>query len=114
VELALVGRMLAACTVIGLVLAGVQYVARRSMRLRRETGGGRLVTLLETTYLPGAASVHVLRIADRYHVVGRSGGEIAPICEIPPERVAEVVARSQATAARSLSTIARRFIRHDG
>ncbi len=113
-ELALVGRLLAACVVIGLVLAGVQYVARRGMRMRLGTGGGRLVTLLETTYLPGAASVHVLRIADRYHVIGRSGGEIAPICEIAPERVAEMLARPHATSVRTLADVARRLVKRGG
>ena len=86
VELAFVGRLLAACVVIGLVLAGVQLVARRAARVRLEGGGSKLVTLLETTYLPGAASVHVLRVVDRYYVVGRGGSDISTLCEIPAER----------------------------
>jgi flagellar biogenesis protein FliO len=87
VELAFVGRLLAACVVIGLVLAVIQLVARRALRVRLEGGGGKLVTLFETTYLPGAASVHVLRVLDRYYVVGRGGSEISTLCEIPADRV---------------------------
>ena len=91
-DAASLGRLVGACVVIGLVLALVNLVARRGLRLRLAGGSGRLVTLLETTHLPGAASVHVLRIADRYVVVGRAGGSVAPICEIAPERAEAALA----------------------
>ncbi len=106
-ELALVGRLLAACVVIGLVLACVQFVARRAMRVSLEGGGGRLIALLETTYLPGAASVHVLRIADRYYAVGRSGAGFTPICEIEADRVERHVVA--ATPGASLGVLSRRL-----
>lgn len=99
-ESAFVGRLVAACVIIGLVLAAVQFVARRALRFGVEGGGGRLVALLETTSLPGAASVHVLRVAERYYVIGRSGSTIAPICEIPGEAV-EAHARATAGSRRS-------------
>ncbi|GAC1556833.1 MAG: hypothetical protein NVS3B17_04790 [Vulcanimicrobiaceae bacterium] len=92
-ELAFVGRLLAACVVIALVLAGVQFVAKRSMRLRIEGGDNRLVTLLETTYLPGAASVHVLRVGETYLVVGRGSGDLATLCDIDPAFVEAHLAR---------------------
>ncbi len=108
-ELAFVGRLLAACVVIGLVLAGVQLVARRAVRVRLEGGGGKLVTLLETTYLPGAASLHVLRVVDRYYVVGRGASEISTLCEIPADRAeAHLAAQTQATGPATLAVISRR------
>lgn len=108
-ELAFVGRLLAACVVIGLVLAVVQLVARRAVRVRLEGGGGKLVTLLETTYLPGAASVHVLRVVDRYYVVGRGASEISTLCEIPADRAeAHLAAQTQATGPATLAAISRR------
>ncbi len=108
-ELAFVGRLLAACVVIGLVLAGIQLVARRALRVRLEGGGGKLVTLLETTYLPGAASIHVLRVLDRYYVVGRGGSEISSLCEIPADRVAaHVEAAAGQTGPATLQKIAKR------
>lgn len=110
-ELAFVGRLLAACVVIGIVLAGVQFVARRAMRVRFEGGGGRLVTLLETTYLPGAASVHVLRIAGSYVVVGRGGGDLSRICEIAPEHVEAYLATSHASRADGGATAMPAFAR---
>ena len=87
-ELALFGRLLAACVVIALVLGGVQIIASRLGRARLERGsGGRLVTLVETTYLPGAASLHVVRVADRYYVVGRNAAALTTLCEIPADSV---------------------------
>jgi len=82
-ELALLGRLLAACLVIALVLGGVHVVAQRLGRPQRAGGvGGRLVALVETTYLPGSASLHVVRIADRYYVVGRNAAALATLCEL--------------------------------
>lgn len=87
-ELALIGRLLAACVVIALVLGGVQILATRLGRARLERRvGGRLVSLVETTYLPGAASLHVVRIAERYYVVGRNAAALSTLCEIPGDDV---------------------------
>ena len=108
-DLALAGRLLAACAVIALVLAGLQFAVRaavharargglRGGRARRLAGGradpdrasargGRLVSVLETTLLPNASSLHVIRVADRYLVVGRSSAHIATLCELPLESI---------------------------
>lgn len=110
VELAFIGRLLAACVVIGLVLAGVQLVARRAVRVRLRGGGGKFVTLLETTYLPGAASVHVLRIVDRYYVIGRGGSEISTLCEIPADRAENhFAAPTDAKGPAAIGAISRRL-----
>jgi flagellar biogenesis protein FliO len=85
VDLAVAGRMLGACAVIALVLAGLQFAVRLAVHARARSGvrGGRLVSVLETTALPNASSLHVIRVADRYLVVGRSGTHIATLCDIP-------------------------------
>ncbi len=84
-DLAFAGRLLAACAVIALVLAGLQVAVRAMVRARASAGlrGGRLVSVLETTLLPGASSLHVIRVADRYLVIGRSGSQIATVCDVP-------------------------------
>ncbi len=86
-EIAFAARTLLALVVIGAILLGLQYVGRRGLRRRfaEPSGGGRLVTVLETTYLPNAASLHVVRIGDSYAVVGRSAGFVAKIGEISPD-----------------------------
>ena len=88
-DLAFAGRLLAACAVIALVLAALQFAMRGVVRGRARAGlrGGRLVSVLETTLLPNASSLHVVRVADRYVVIGRSSGHIATLCEVPPESI---------------------------
>jgi len=88
-DLALAGRLLASCAVIALVLAVVQLAVRAIVRERSHAGkpGGRLVNVLETTVLPNAASLHVVRVADRYVVIGRSAGHIATLCDVPHETI---------------------------
>ncbi|GAC1308930.1 MAG: hypothetical protein NVSMB19_22390 [Vulcanimicrobiaceae bacterium] len=111
-ELAFIGRLLGACVVIALVLGGVQLVAARLGRARRlgrgVGGGGPLLSLVETTYLPGAAALHVVRIAERYYVVGRNAAALATLAEIPAESV-DRWREGQSSAARQRVAPARRF-----
>ncbi len=87
-ELVLAGRSLVACAVVALVLAAVHIATRGLARVRARAGaGGRLVTVLETTLLPGAASLHVVRIGDRYALIGRSGSHIAALGDVPIESI---------------------------
>jgi flagellar biogenesis protein FliO len=77
-------RVIAALAAIALVLLGLQAVLRMALRRSLVPGSrGRIVTIVETTVLPGAATVHVLEIAGRRLVVGRSGGSFALLCELP-------------------------------
>jgi len=106
-ELALVGRLLAACAVIGLVLVGVQFVALRLAGGRVGRGGGRLISLVETTNLPGAASLHVVRIAERYYVVGRNAAALGTLCEISAESVERWLAAPTSASPNPLAPVVR-------
>ncbi len=86
-DLLLVGRSLAACAVVALVLTAVHLATRGLARARSHAGGGRLVTVLETTMLPGAASLHVVRVGDRYQLIARSGTHIAALGDVSPESI---------------------------
>lgn len=77
-DLALLGRACAALGVIAIVLAGLRFALRDRMR-----AGGRLLRVLETVFLPGAASLHVVDVAGRYYVVGRGAAGVALLCEVP-------------------------------
>jgi len=81
--------MLLALAVIGAMLYAFAYVARLAQRRRlaKPAGGGRLVTIVETTHLPNAASLHVVRIGDAYAIVARSSGFIAKLGDVPPETI---------------------------
>jgi len=87
-EYAFAVRMLGAFAVIAIVLFALQLVARARLAQRLTAGRGRpMVSVLETTFLPNAASLHLVKIAGTYVVIGRSGGAIATLCELTPERV---------------------------
>jgi flagellar biogenesis protein FliO len=50
-------------------------------------GRSRLVVVVESTFLSQNTSVHVVRIARRYYLVGASSGHVALISELPAEEV---------------------------
>lgn len=100
-EFEFAGRMLAALAVIAVVLFAVQFVARAGLRQRLSTrGGSRLMTVVETTSLPNASSLHAVKVGERYIVVGRSGNYIAMLCELPPQTVEDWLAAQPASPLR--------------
>ncbi len=97
-DYALAVRMVAAVAVIALVLFALQIAMRGwARRQLSHAHGGRLVTVIETTTLPNAASLHVVKIGDEYVIIGRSGQHIARLGEIAPETVAAWLAGQSAT-----------------
>jgi flagellar biogenesis protein FliO len=92
-ELVSLCRLFGACVVVGTVLYVLQLIARgAARRLASAAPGGRIVAVLETTALPNAASLHVVRVAERYLLVGRSPSALATLCEIPAESVSLLLA----------------------
>jgi len=84
IEVAMFGRLAAACVIVGIVLYLLQAVGRATVRTAATSRpGGRLVAVLETTALPNSASLHVVRVAERYYVLGRSPAQITMLCELP-------------------------------
>jgi flagellar biogenesis protein FliO len=87
-DFALAGRMVGAFAVLALVLFALQFFARAGLRQQLSAGAGRrLVTVLESTFLPNGASLHVVKVANKYALVGRSTGAISSLCDIPPESI---------------------------
>jgi flagellar biogenesis protein FliO len=107
--------MIGAFAVIGAVLFALQFVARAGGRQRITMPGRRLVTVLETTYLPQQASLHVVRIGDAYAVVARSGNHVAKIDDIPAETVERwLESRTEPLDAQRLRSLVARFRRGAG
>jgi flagellar biogenesis protein FliO len=87
-DVSFAARMLGAFAVIAIVLFALQYVARAGLHRRLGAQGGRrLVTIVETTYLPNASSLHVVKIGEEYAVIGRSANYIAKLADVPSETV---------------------------
>jgi flagellar biogenesis protein FliO len=101
VEFESAGRLLGACVVIGIVLYGLRTVARALGRTSALAGPrGRIVAVLETTVLPNATSLHVVRVAERFYLIGRGAASLATLCEISPESICEAPAVLERTAPR--------------
>lgn len=81
-ELSAIERLIGALAVIGVVLFLLQSLARAMLRVRRRGDDGRIVAVLETTMLSNVASLHVVRIAEAYVVIGRSGDSLTKISEV--------------------------------
>jgi flagellar biogenesis protein FliO len=93
---AIVLRFVVACTGIALGLAALTaFGTRGRLRavsfLRRE----RLVEVIETTPLPHASSLHVVKVADAYLVIGRCDGGISLLGEIPRAAAERAAARAE-------------------
>jgi flagellar biogenesis protein FliO len=78
-------RALVALGLMVLVLVGLQAALRYVARVRMQRG--RLLDIVETHCLPGAASLHVVAILDRYFLIGRGGAAVALLAELPAEAV---------------------------
>jgi flagellar biogenesis protein FliO len=60
---------------------------RRLRELRPPHARKRLLRVLESAALPSACSLHLIAVADRYFVVGRSSANLTLLCELPGDRV---------------------------
>lgn len=84
-EVFLIERLAGAGIAVACVLAGLKFALARVPIL---AGGrnGRVLAVLEHVYLPGAASVHLVRAGPRLLVLGRSGGGgLVTLCELEPD-----------------------------
>jgi flagellar biogenesis protein FliO len=81
---ALIGRFLVSLAVIALVLLALRFGVRLARRpfARR----GELVRILETQFLPGGTSLHVVDVVGRCFLIGR-GAQIALLAEVSPDDV---------------------------
>jgi flagellar biogenesis protein FliO len=60
----------------------------RLRALRQPAARKRMLRVLESAALPSACSLHLVAVADRYFVVGRSSANLTLLCELPGDRIA--------------------------
>lgn len=85
-------RFLAALIVIALVLAGMHFALRSSGRRGRRRG--RFLRIVDTVFLPGAASLHVVAIASRHLIIGRGAAQITLLGELPESEAVSLTERA--------------------
>lgn len=81
-------RLLGSLGVIALLLCALAALLRYEPLTRRlSSGRRRLIDPIETTALSSTSSLHVVKILDRYFVLGSSSGGVHVVCPIEREGV---------------------------
>jgi flagellar biogenesis protein FliO len=101
-----IGQYLFALVVVGLMLFGLYTVVRALGRGRLVTcADKRLVTIVESTFLAQNTTLHVVKVAGRYYLVGGGSGHVSTLAEVPSEEVEPWLAQQRALFAQQTSTV---------
>jgi flagellar biogenesis protein FliO len=90
-DVPLVLRIISAFAVVGLALYAFAMISRHRMNAASTARSDRLVNVIETTPLAQNASLHVVKVGERYHLVAHTSGTVSLLTEIEAS-VAERVA----------------------
>ena len=83
-----IGQYILALLVVALMLFGLYTVVRALGRGRLVASSDkRLVTVVESTFLAQNTTLHVVKVAGRYYLVGGGGGHVSTLAEVPAEQV---------------------------
>ncbi len=75
-----------AFALVAVLLGGMAYVVRMLARGRLVVAANRkLVTVVESTFVAQNVTLHVVKVADRYYLVGGGSAGITKIDEIPAD-----------------------------
>lgn len=80
-------QYIASLCAIGALLLALYAAGKFVVKRRVPVDDSRLVSLVETTPLHAGGALHVVRIAQRFYVVGAGGANVAVLCEIDAQRV---------------------------
>jgi flagellar biogenesis protein FliO len=101
------GQYMLALLVVALMLF-VLYAAIRALGRRRllACADQRLVTVVETTPLTQNATVHVVKVAGCYYLVGAGNGHVQTLAAVPPEQVENWMDHQRTVLARQTRSLA--------
>jgi len=81
-------QYLFALLVVALLLGGLYAVVRGLGRGRMLTSAQRrIVTVLESTPLSQHAALHVIKVGDKYYLIGGGQGHVSSLSELPAAEV---------------------------
>jgi flagellar biogenesis protein FliO len=79
-------RVGSAFALVALLLVGLTYVVRALSRGRLVTSTNRkLVTVVESTFVAQNVTLHVVKVGDRFYLLGGGSGGLTKIDEVPAE-----------------------------
>ena len=112
-DIAFVLKVIWAFALIGLVLVGMMYIARAVQRGRLVSGnlGRRLVSTIESTALAQNVTVHVVRVGDKYFLIGGGSAGVALLAELPAGEVEPYIESHRAALEAQRTTFMRPFER---
>jgi flagellar biogenesis protein FliO len=112
-DIAFVLKIIWAFALIGLLLVGMLYVARALQRSRAVAGtfGKRLISTVESTALAQNVTVHVVRVGDKYYLVGGGTAGVSLLAELPPEEIEPYIERQRIALAQQRDTLLKPFTR---
>jgi flagellar biogenesis protein FliO len=77
-----------ALLVVALMLFGLYTIVRALGRGRLVASADRrLVSVIESTFLAQNTALHVVKVADRYYLIGGGSGHVSTLAEVPAEQV---------------------------
>lgn len=112
-DIAFVLKVIWAFALIAMVLVAMMYVARAIHRGRIVQGvsGKRLVSTIESTLLAQNVTVHVIRVADKYFLVGGGSAGVALLAELPPTEIEPYIEQQRAALLAQRETLMKPFAR---
>jgi flagellar biogenesis protein FliO len=85
-DILFLARVVSAFALVALLLVGMTFVVRALSRGRLIVAANRkLVTVVESTFVAQNVTLHVIKVANRYFLVGGGSAGITKIDEIPAE-----------------------------
>jgi flagellar biogenesis protein FliO len=111
-DIAFVLKVIWAFALVGLILVAMMYVGRAVQRGRIVASvGRRLVSTIESTALAQNVTVHVVRVADKYFLVGGGSGGVSLLSELPASEIEPYIESQRAALAAQRSSLLRPFAR---
>ena len=112
-DIAFVLKVIWAFALIGLILVGMIYVGRAVQRGRLVSGnlGRRLVSTIESTALAQNVTVHVVRVGDKYFLVGGGSAGVNLLSELAAEEIEPYIEAQRIALLAQRETLRRPFSR---
>lgn len=111
-NIAFVLQIIWAFALVALLLVGFLYVARAIQRTRIVGSvGRRLVSTIESTALSQNVTVHVVRVGDRYFLVGGGSAGVALLSELPADEIEPYIESQRLALEAQRNTLLRPFDR---
>jgi len=112
-NIAFVLQVIWAFALVALLLVGLMYLGRTIQRGRIVSAsiGRRLVSTIESTALAQNVTVHVVRVADKYFLVGGGSAGVSLLAELPASEIEPYIETHRAALLEQRASLMRPFAR---